>query len=467
MTWFIGRQEELQALETAYQKDGFQMGVVYGRRRIGKTTLLRQFCTGERAVFFTARKTTVGRNVELFGQHAVKTLTPDHEPAAFQSFEELCDFLGAQSQSERLVVVIDEFPALAGKDRNILLTLQKYIDEHWQSGKMFLILCGASDGFMEKEVLGPGSPLGGRCTMQLKLEAFDYRQTALFLPSWPAYDQAVAYGLTGGVAQYISLFDENKSLEENIVSLFFSKSGPLYEEAKNAVVLAFQEEEKIGRILELLAAGANQVREIAEESGIPSRNVSRYLKTLMEAGIVEHRHAMTEENNKKKSRYILADDMLRFWYRFIPEAVEAIESDEGRLYVQRNVRPKLAAFMESVFEKMCRQYTLGLGILGVFPCKVTSVGSWWGTNPGTREPMEIDVAGLDSTRREAVIGECRFRRGAMDRNALDAVQAWENARLKKVRVAQILFFSVSEFPDWLIEEAQNGKIRLIRLEEMY
>jgi AAA+ ATPase superfamily predicted ATPase len=225
MTWFIGRQEELQALETAYQKDSFQLGILYGRRRIGKTTLLRQFCTGERAVFFTARNTTTERNVELFGQCAAKALDRDRGTASFQSFEELCDFLGTQSQNERIIVVIDEFPYLAGKDKSILSTLQKYIDEQWQPGKMFLILCGSSDGFMEKEVLGPKSLLSGRSTMQMKLEAFDYRQSALFLPSWSAYDQAVAYGLTGGVAQYISLFDENKSLEENIVSLFFSKSG--------------------------------------------------------------------------------------------------------------------------------------------------------------------------------------------------------------------------------------------------
>lgn len=467
MTWFIGRQEELQALETAYQKDSFQLGILYGRRRIGKTTLLRQFCTGERAVFFTARNTTTERNVELFGQCAAKTLGGDKGTASFQSFEELCDFLGTQSQNERIVVVIDEFPYLAGKDKSILPTLQKYIDEQWQSGKMFLILCGSSDGFMEKEVLGPKSLLSGRSTMQMKLEAFDYRQSALFLPSWSAYDQAVAYGLTGGVAQYISLFDENKSLEENIVSLFFSKSGCLYEEAENHLSRVFRDEERISRILEILASGANQVREIAEKSGLPTRIVSRFLKTLMEAGMVERQQAMTEENNKKKSRYVLADDMLRFWFRFIPEAMEAIESDEGRLYYQNNVRPKLASFMESVFEKMCRQYTLGLGILGVFPCKVACVGTWWGTNPGTREPMEIDVAGLDRTRREAVAGVCRFRRGPIDRKAFDSVQAWQNARRGKVQVEQVLFFSVSEFPDWLIEEARNGNIRLIRLEEMY
>ncbi len=117
MARFIGREEELQALETAYRKDYFQMAVIYGRRRIGKTTLLRQFCMGKKAVFFTAIKTTAERNVELFGQCALKALAPDMSMSSFRSFDDLCVFLGNQSRDERVIVVIDEMPYLAREGR--------------------------------------------------------------------------------------------------------------------------------------------------------------------------------------------------------------------------------------------------------------------------------------------------------------------------------------------------------------
>ena len=155
--------------------------------------------------------------MELFGQCTLKALTPDMSMSSFRSFDNLCVFLGNHSRDERVIVVIDELPYLARKEESITSALQKHIDEQWQFVKMFLIVCGSSVSFMEDEVLSEKSPLFGRRTMQLKLDAFNYRQTALFLPSWSAYDQAIAYGLTGGIAKYITLFDESKTLDDNIV----------------------------------------------------------------------------------------------------------------------------------------------------------------------------------------------------------------------------------------------------------
>ncbi len=467
MIRFIGREEELQALETAYQKENFQMAVIYGRRRIGKTTLLRQFCRGKKAVFFTAIKTTAERNMELFGQCALKALVPDMMMSSFRSFDDLCIFLGSQSEKERIIVVIDELPYLARKEESITSTLQKYIDELWQFGKMFLIVCGSSVSFMEDEVLSEKSPLFGRRTMQLKMDAFNYRQTALFLPSWSAYDRAIAYGLTGGIAKYIALFEESRSLDENIVSLFFSKSGYLYEEADNLLTQEFRDVDGYSRIIETIAAGSNQIQEIADKSGISPQNVSHALKNLTETGIVERQQAITEEHNKKKTRYILTDEMLRFWYRFIPEAMDAIEIGKGEVYYQHNVKPQLASFMGSVFEKMCRQYTLEAGITGAFPCMVTRIGTWWGTNPDDHEQTDIDVVGLDKMRKEAVIGECKFRHEVTDKKVFESLKARHNLLHEKYRVVQYLLFSVSEFSAWLTEEARNGTLRLIRLEDMY
>ena len=221
------------------------------------------------------------------------------------------------------------------------------------------------------------------------------------------------------------------------------------------------------RIIETIAAGSNQVQEIADKSGISAQNVSHSLKNLMETGIVERRQAITEEHNKKKTRYVLTDEMLRFWYRFIPEAMDAIEIGKGRLYYQHNVKPQLASFMGSVFEKMCRLYTLEAGITGAFPCAVTRIGTWWGTNPEHHEETDIDVVGLDKIRKEAVIGECKFRHEVMDKKVYDALVARHHLLHEGYRVVQYLLFSASGFSDWLMEEAKNGVLQLICLEDMY
>lgn len=464
---FIGREEELRALETAWKKNDFQMAVIYGRRRIGKTTLLREFCKDKKHVFFTAIKTTTERNIELFGQCALNALVPEMNMSSFRSFDDLCVFLGNQCNDERLIVVIDELPYMARKDESITSTLQKYIDEQWQFGKMFLIVCGSSVSFMEDEVLSEKSPLFGRRTMQLKLDAFNYRQIALFLPSWSAYDQAVVYGLTGGIAKYITLFDEGKTLDDNIIAQFFSKSGYLYEEADNLLTQEFRDVDSYSRIIETIAAGSNQVQEIADKSGISAQNVSHSLKNLVETGIVERQQAITEEHNKKKTRYILTDEMLRFWYRFIPEAMDAIEIGKGQLYYQHHVKPQLSSFMGSIFEKMCRQYTLEEGISGAFPCTVTRIGTWWGTNPEKREETDIDVVGLDKKRKEAVIGECKFKHEITDKKVYEALKERANLLHEGYRVVQYLLFSSSAFSEWLSEEAKNGALKLIRLEDMY
>lgn len=464
---FVGRTSELKALEDAYKKPDFQMAVIYGRRRIGKTTLLRQFCQNKKSVFFTAIKTTSKRNIDLFGKCVLNALAPEMRMSSFQSFDALCSFLGEQSRNERIVVVIDELPYMAKKDESITSTLQKYIDEAWQFGKMFFIVCGSSVSFMEDEVLSEKSPLFGRRTMQIRLQAFYYDQTAQFLPSWSTIDQAIAYGITGGIAKYLSLLDEDKTLDENIISLFFSKTGYLYEEADNLLTQEFRDVDGYSRVIETIAAGSNQIQEIADKSGISAQNVLHLLKNLVETGIVERQQAITEEHNKKKVQYILSDEMLRFWYRFIPDAMAAIEIGKGDLYYYQIVRPNLYSFMGPVFEKMCRQYTLETGIIGSFQCLITKVGTWWGTNPEKKEETDIDVVGLDPTSKQAIIGECKFRHEITDKKVFDSLVERHTLLHQNYRVVQYLLFSASGFSDWIVAESKKNALCCIDLDEMF
>ncbi len=467
MERFIGREEELESLENAWQKNGFQMAVVYGRRRIGKTTLLRKFSLGKRCVYYTAIKTTSERNTELLGQSVIEQLEPKMTGTTFKSLESIFDFLNKKSRKQRLILIIDELPYFARREESLVSMLQKWIDEKWQFGNLFLILCGSSVSFMEEEILGEKSPVFGRRTMQIRLDAFDYRQTGLFVSSWSAREKAIAYGITGGIAKYVSLLDENKSLDDNIVSLYFNKTGYLYEEADNLLTQEFREVDLYSRIIEAVSGGAGQINEIADKVGIPTQNIVHAIKNLCETGITMKLQAITEEGNKKKTKYILADEMLRFWYRFIPEAIGAIEIGKGRLFYEHNVKPLLNDYMGNVFEKICRQYTLFAGIMGEFACMVTRVGTWWGTNPAKREETDIDVVGLDKRKKKAVIGECKFRNEQVDKSIFEALEERKELLHENYKTVQYLLFSANGFSRWIKENSKEKQIVYIDINDLY
>ncbi len=160
--------------------------------------------------------------------------------------------------------------------------------------------------------------------------------------------------------------------------------------------------------------------------------------------------------------------MLRFWYSFIPDAVDMIEAGNGSQYYARYVKPRLNSFMGSVFEKMCRQYLIKNGINGKFLCNITKVGTWWGTNPQKHEETDIDIIGLDKQEKRAVIGECKFKKELTDKKVYESLLERGELLHQGYIVNQYILFSLSGFSSWLEEEARRNKaLKLIRLEDMY
>ena len=464
---FIGRGQELAALEELYKVSGFQMAVVYGRRRVGKSTLLERFVSGKRTVFYTAVRMSLQKNVELLGRQVLEVLAPEMQSVSFTSVDAVFDFLASYCEQERLVLVIDEFPYLAEADKGVISVLQKFIDTRWLKGNMFLILSGSSVSFMEEEVLSEKSPIYGRRTAQIHLKAFDYLESAEFVPTYTFEEKAVCYGITGGIAKYLSLLDDSRPLDENIVRLFFSKSGYMYEEPENLLTQEFRNVASYNAIIEAVASGESKLNDIADKAHIDASTVSHAIANLMVTGIIQKDFAITEEGNKKKIQYVLKDTMFRFWYRFVPDGIAAIEMGRGEVFYQKAVRPFLPEYMGRVFEDICRQYTLRAGIDGRLPCFVTSVGRWWGTNPATKEQTDIDVVGLAKTERKLLLGECKFRNEAVDKDAVEALMQRNGLVDRSYQTAGYLLFSKSSFTPWVMEHRDELGLVTVPLEELY
>lgn len=470
---FIGRERELASLNEFYEKDGIGMTVIYGRRRIGKSTLITEFVKDKKTIFYTATKVGKNRNLELFSRQVVDLFMPGVENISFNTIEAVFDFIDKNVKDDKLVLVIDELPYWAEKDDALLSVLQKYIDTIWNDKNLKIILCGSALSFMEKKVLSEKSPLFGRRDSQIKLEAFSYLDAAEFVPDYSNEDKAICYGITGGVARYLAMIDPEKSIDENIVRLFFRTDGYLYDETRNLLTQEFSDISIVNNIVEQIASGENTLNIIAGKIGEKEQTVLYSLDKLINVGLVEKKKCITDEKNKKKTQYVLKDYMFKFWYEFIPKATSVIEIGQGELYYTKVVKPALHSFMGTVFEDMCRYYTLKQGIEGAYGCFITSVGSWWGTesitdkNGGVRtQSTDIDVVAISEIDKKAVIGECKFKNEKIDKGVYETLIRRGKLITAKYKESKYIFFSLSGYTDWFKSLSDND-VLLLTVDSLY
>lgn len=464
---FIGREHELEELNRMYQSDKFQMPVIYGRRRVGKSRLIREFVQGRKAAAFTAVESTIEKNLELFSRCIYTALVPQMSNLPpFPSFEAAFDFIDTQAREEKLIVVIDEYPYLAAADKSISSILQNYIDQKFCQGKMFLILCGSSMSFMENQVLGYQSPLYGRRTAQFKIMPFDYLTSAEFVPNYTMEDKALVYGVTGGIPKYLELFDENRSVHENIKNLFFNDSGYLYEETGNLMKQELREPGNYNAVIEALAYGANRMNELTGKTHMDTATVTYCLKSLISLGIVEKETAVTEENNRKKTYYTVADQMFRFWYRFVPNGAEMVLLKQGDAYYEEAVKPQLSDYMGKVYETMCRSYLMRISGEKKLPFQILKTGRWWGNNPALKREEEIDIVALNPLQKKVMVGECKYRNEKMEPEV--AEHLLERGELLPGNLKKYYCLcSKSGFQEKTVQTAKENDIYLIDLQAMY
>lgn len=450
------------------------MTIIYGRR-VGKSTLIKEFVKGKKVIFYTATRVGAERNLELFANQVINTIDPSLSGLKFGTIENVFDFLTSryQNNKEKMILVIDELPYWAEKDEPLLSIIQKYIDTYWIDKNMMIILCGSSLSFMENKVLSEKSPIFGRRDSQIKLETFNYKEAALFVPKYSLVDKAICYGVTGGGAKYLSMFDPKKSLDDNIVDLFFNPNGYLFDETSNLLIQEFSNVSLVNNIIELIASGENNLNNIVNKLHEKDSGVLYYLERLIELGIVEKKKCITEENNKKKTLYVLKDHMFEFWYKFIPKAVSVIEMGEGEIYYKNVVKPQIHSYMGTVFEEMCMYYTLKEGITGKYGPIITNVGKWWGTEKVKKEngdytyqSTDIDIVGISSIDKTAIVCECKFKNEKIDKEVYERLVKRIDSFPSKYNVVKYMLFSLSGFTKWF-DNREDSKLILLTINDIY
>ena len=443
---FYGREDELAELNRRYNSKGFQFIPVYGRRRVGKTALIDEFIKDKTAVKYTAVKGSYSTNMRL-----LSSIVLGVKNAPAMNFEDILETMHSRFGGGRYVFVIDEYPYLVKSEESVTGILNNFIESHLDS-QVFIILSGSSMNIMKNQILGKKSPLYGRRTGQMKLNPFPFIETGHFLPNYSDEERMTVYGLVGGIPWYLSFFDDGKSLKENIIDNLINPYAVLNKEATLLFAEEFESPVAYYDIISSIAKGHNRVGEIAADAGLETSRISVLLKELIMLDIIEKVRPI-DDPKSKRTIYKIKDHYLRSYFKFIyPDNVEVSRIHYEKAY--NEMMKEMETYLGHVFEDVCSEY-----IGRTF----REVGTWWGTDPSTRQKEEIDIAALNKGR--MVLCECKYRSEPTGKDTVNTLI--RRAELVKSNLPkELMIFSKSGYTDEALMAAESGYITLHSLKEV-
>ena len=468
---FVARDEELAALRGMFERDRFQMAVVYGRRRVGKTALLEKLADDKPTLFFTAKEQSSKGNLRDFSCLVAQFFDLPSSTPSFETWGDALSFVAekASSLEKPMLFVFDEFPYAAATEKSLPSILQVAIDHEFKKSNMLMVLCGSNEGFMEGKVLGRKSPLYGRRNAQIRLQPFDCFDAAKMLTKIEP-EQAVRYYSTfGGTPYYLAQIDTALSYEENVERLFFSKYGLLYEEPLMFLRQELREPALYNSILSAVASGKTKPKQIADESGVPFNSVSKYLKTLEALGIIERVVPFGENVGKsRRGMYRVKDPFFAYWHRFVSPNLGAIESGAGS-QVASSVAfgEALLTYEGAQFENICEQWIVRRNRSGKLGFLASSFGKWWGSDPEIREEVDIDVVAGNKQTKEALFCECKWRNSFNETEALQNLEH-RSTLLKGYTKKSFILFSKRPVCEATKNKLQSrGDVRFVSTPELF
>jgi uncharacterized protein len=411
---FIGRQNELEALSAELASSRASLAIVYGRRRVGKSTLIREAAKNRPHILYQATRVTSSLNLEAFKSEIARTIGPDELLAGIADWLAVLHYLGRAAESRPgLIVILDEFPYLADADPALPSIVQKFWDSGVpQTAKLKLVLCGSMISQME-ELLAERNPLYGRKTLALDLSPLSLRDAAQFVPRYRPEDKLLTYGVFGGVPFYLQLLDKEWSLRDNVINLLLTQTGALVDEP---VVLLQSELREIPRYASILAAIADgctkhgeiigRVREIGD-----SKALGPYLEKLQRMRLIRIVRSMDASPKERDRRYFIADPLIAFWHHFVRPNLSSVTQGFGNEVWKHQITAHIDAFMGGVFEEICREHARKYS-QEHFPAPAQEIGRVW------QADYDIDIAGrlLDGS---MLYGECKWWEGLVGESVLD------------------------------------------------
>ena len=410
---FLGREKEILVLEKEYARNGGFV-VIYGRRRIGKTTLIKQFIKSKTAFYFLATKEVESQSMKRFaGVIARTTGNSVLQKAAFSDWLDLFQAVADYKPNEKKVLVIDEFPYLVKVNDSFPSILQNAWDEILKDSNVMLILCGSLISMMKKHALSYESPLYGRRTAQMRIAPLPF--TTVYENQKLSFEEAAEqYSITGGVPKYMEFFSDGQPLYEQIKENVLSKNGFLYEEPNFLLTDEVQVLTNYFSIIKVIADGNHKLGTIAGILGLETSALTPYLKTLSELGFTEKQVPVTEKNAEKtrKGLYFISDNFLRFWFRYVYPYKGELELDNMQISLDELDKDFKEKFVAFAYEDICKEIFARLCSDKAIDFTPSKIGSYWLNDKSGN--TQIDVMAVDTVNKRLFAGECKYHNQPVD-----------------------------------------------------
>ena len=410
---FLGREKEILVLEKEYARNGGFV-VIYGRRRIGKTTLIKQFIKSKTAFYFLATKEVESQSMKRFaGVIARTTGNSVLQKAAFSDWLDLFQAVADYKPNEKKVLVIDEFPYLVKVNDSFPSILQNAWDEILKDSNVMLILCGSLISMMKKHALSYESPLYGRRTAQMRIAPLPF--TTVYENQKLSFEEAAEqYSITGGVPKYMEFFSDGHPLYEQIKENVLSKNGFLYEEPNFLLTDEVQVPTNYFSIIKVIADGNHKLGTIAGILGLETSALTPYLKTLSELGFIEKQVPVTEKNAEKtrKGLYFISDNFLRFWFRYVYPYKGELELDNMQISLDELDKDFKEKFVAFAYEDICKEIFARLCSDKAIDFTPSKIGSYWLNDKSGN--TQIDVMAVDTVNKRLFAGECKYHNQPVD-----------------------------------------------------
>ena len=433
MSVLVGRQVELDLLNEKFASPNAEMIFICGRRRVGKSALVRAFCKDKRSLTHLAVPCGERRQLEAFGKAfcrafgqsafagALPEEHPSSDPLPFESWEDALRACAAIARKSPVVLVIDDFDNIAKARPAFASELQKIWDWELSHGRIKLILCTSDAHFLVHNVIGAKCPLFMRAATLIKLEALDFQMAAGLLPSYSTAENFLLYAVLGGFPFYYEALRPQWSAQKNLACSVLASTGLLNQGAESLLASDFKEPEVAQSILSAIACGARHFSDIARESGIAGAKLSESLADLEEAGVVKRELCFGSPcfgAPQSQVRYRLKDRLLAFWLRFVgAEGLNPVSDSQAQTLWKACVEPAFEGYAMDAFVDVCREYLVRRRFEPGFPVRFSRIERWW------NETDEIDLVAVDARGESALAGQCWYRESRLSKTDKSSIRA--------------------------------------------
>ena len=459
---FFCRKENIKAISKFFNSDKDNAALIYGRRRVGKTELIKHCLKGTKttSIYYECKETSEINNVISLSEIIAETF--DLPPLAFDTFEASLAFLYKQARDKDLILVIDEYPYVRKVVEGLDSIIQSLIDNNKSTSKLKLILCGSYVETM-KSLLSEENPLFGRFDLVMNLKAMDYYDSSLFYKNFSDEDKVRLYSVFGGIPYYNRRIDSSKTVRQNIIDLIASPGSRFENEVQMHLKSEISKMQNAYEVFETLAKGFVRFKDILSHSQVSSSpTLVDVLDKLISMDVVVKESPINDEKNKKKAGYYISDQLTLFYFKYIYRNLSRLAVMDSEVFYDKFIEADFEEhYVPLSFEQICRQFLVRKNRSGELPDLFEKIGKYWYDDPVNHKNGEFDV--VTENDGSYIFYEAKFRNEKLDKNLIwNEIQQINSTGLVCSKYG---FFSKSGYKE--IDETYKKQLILYDLEDLY